>query len=365
MSDQNDLFAPPTPEELAAVKGIGQGSAAMRGTAKGVTFGLSPFVAGSVGAAGDAVKKMSVSDIVKDYIANRDEYKANDDLAEKAYPKTYGAGVLAGGFATAAVPGLNIAKIGSTGGRIGAAGLMGAASGFGNSNADLTKGEFGKAAFDTGVGTVTGGLMQPAIERVAAPAIGYAAQKAAPIASYLSEKAAPVTEAISNAAGPVLQKAGQVAGSIGKKALNVVTGVSEGVQSRYLDHPEAINNASSEGELGQKLANTLGQVRSDTGVLSNAAKQTLSSDRKAVPGFEISNAVDKLKKFNDPDAQKLAQKLESDYAGRIGTVSPEANPEYLNQDEMHQVKQTLQGLTDFRKPLPTADQAAARSASGK
>jgi hypothetical protein len=117
-----------------------------RGAAQGATLGFSDELVGAVGAGADALRKMSLSNLVSDYVARRDaERKANAE-AKKRSPIAYGAGQFGGSAATALVPGGAAAKL------IG----MGAAEGLGSSEADLTKGEVVNAALDTGKGASTG-----------------------------------------------------------------------------------------------------------------------------------------------------------------------------------------------------------------
>lgn len=311
----------------------GYGTSLLRGGAQGVTLGFADELAGAGGAALDAVKG-SDSDVVSNYIKNRDSYRANDAAAKAANPKTFLGGQIGGALATAAIPGLNIGAAETLGGRaLGAAGL-GAASALGGSKADLTQGQYGQAAKDTAIGGATGLALQPAIEGLVAPAAGY-----------------------------VAGKAGDLAGWAGKKALNTAFDVPEAVTSRYLANPNAVNSALSREGVAQKLADTLGDVRADTGPAQEAAMSTLSKARDA-SGMPVSDAVDILSKFNDPDAQAMVQKLQQGYAQRANGISPEADAGFLSESEMHDVKKTLQGLTDWKKPLATSDQAMARQASG-
>lgn len=345
-SQELAMFAPPTQAELSANSSSsseaapGYGESALRGFAQGASLRFADEIAGGAGALSDAAKQGSVSDLVANYIKNRDAYRAEDARAQAANPKTFEASQLGGGLATAFIPGLNIGKIASLGGRALAAGGLGAIAAIGNSKADLTQGDIGGAAKDAALGFGTGAVLQPAIEKVVAPAIG---------AAYSGAKG--------------------FAGSLGKKVLNAGFDVPEEVSSRYLANPEAVNNALPTEGVAQKIADTLGEVRSDTGAANEAALSTLSSDRPN-SGMSVRDAVDLLNKFGSGDsgAKQLAQRLNEEFiqrnsgAGLTGT--PEANAGFLNEEEMHEVKKTLQGLADWKSPLPTADQAGARLAAG-
>lgn len=83
------------------------------------------------------------------YRGARDSFRNTIDESKKVNPKTFIAGEIAGGIATSPLMGeATIPRM------IG----MGAAQGMGNSNADLTRGEYGQAAVDTGIGGGLGGV---------------------------------------------------------------------------------------------------------------------------------------------------------------------------------------------------------------
>lgn len=116
-----------------------------RGVLQGATLGFGDEIAGGLGAAGQAIKKLSLSDVVSDYVSNRDsERKANEEAKTRS-PIAYGTGQVGGAVASSLVaPGAGAAKIAA----------MGAAEGLGSSNADLTT---GKGAFDAALDTAKGG----------------------------------------------------------------------------------------------------------------------------------------------------------------------------------------------------------------
>lgn len=133
---------------------------AARGAAQGVTLNYSDEAAGAVAALLDAVKKRGTEDLPEDYRRERDESRALNTAAEKANPKSYMAGELGGGAATLLVPGA---------GEVTAAKLaaLGAMQGLGRSEADLTEGDLGGAALDTGKGAAVGLAMGKAGEAAA------------------------------------------------------------------------------------------------------------------------------------------------------------------------------------------------------
>jgi hypothetical protein len=97
----------------------------------------------------------SSRDLVEAYRRSRDEARKVDEAAQARTPEAYLGGELLGAFANP-LPGpgkgAGLAKIGRM--ALQGAGIGGLA-GLGNSKADLTKGEFGNAAIDTGI---SGGL---------------------------------------------------------------------------------------------------------------------------------------------------------------------------------------------------------------
>lgn len=87
------------------------------------------------------------------YTAGRDAERAANERAQEANPMTYLGGQVVGGVAGAAT-GAPLTAVGSV---VAGAGY-GAAASLGESEADLTRGEFRQAAEDTGKGALVGGL---------------------------------------------------------------------------------------------------------------------------------------------------------------------------------------------------------------
>lgn len=149
-------------EEMAAIEGGQPGmlESAARGGAQGISLGFADELVGAGGAALDSVKKLSTEDIVKDYISNRDKYRENDAAAKKANPWTYGLSEVGGGVATGLVPGLNIASGATKAARVAKAAGLGSVVGLGTSDADLTEGDVGGAAWDAAKGGTIGAVAQ-------------------------------------------------------------------------------------------------------------------------------------------------------------------------------------------------------------
>ncbi len=185
---------------------------------------------------------------------------------------------------------------------------------------------------------------------------GWADPTASGVAGFAAEVATdPLTYAplgaIAKGVGKAAEAGEGLIGAAGRKALSVGFDVPEAVSQRYLANPEAVRGAAELPEVGQKLADTLGQVRQKGLGLNEATKATLSSERLPVRGMEMRGALEKLSSIPDKEAAELAQKLEAQYLERSGGVSPQANPDYLTQSEMDEVRQVLQGAGDFRKAL--------------
>lgn len=128
------------------------------------TMGFADEAIGGLQALGDiATTDKQMSDYEKLYTTYRDVQRRKDKMAEKANPWTSRLGTGVGIGASMLVPGLNAANTVKT------AAAMGAASGLGSSEADLTKGEFKDAAKDVALGGVLGGATQAVL-----PAVGKA-----------------------------------------------------------------------------------------------------------------------------------------------------------------------------------------------
>lgn len=199
---EEDLFAPPTEEELAELDSLeegivdtemGAGEALMTGLGEGATLGLGPILAGATGAVGEAGGQLAdVLGITEDAELREqgfklpeddksrleriiDEYYKSRDIAIKQQEKAFEdqplatiAGSIAGGAAvpiggaakgaTAAKKALEAAKIGAT---------AGAATGFGSGKAKLLEGEVGEALKETATGATVGGVLGAGLSGVA------------------------------------------------------------------------------------------------------------------------------------------------------------------------------------------------------
>lgn len=143
------------PNEWTPVEAPGKLESFGRGALQGATLGYQDEIAGGLDYLRSGFEPGA-------YSKGRDEARAANDAARQANPVTYGAGDLAGGVATAFVPGLGIAKGATAAARIGKAALTGAAAGAGYSNAKdsdslLTDAAMG-GAMGAGLGVVGEGV---------------------------------------------------------------------------------------------------------------------------------------------------------------------------------------------------------------
>ncbi len=153
----------------------GVGEALAKGTGQGITGGFGDEINGAVqalgarflpesmGGGGDQAEKKGLLEL---YRQNRNTFREEDKLAEHDQGAAFTVGNIAGGAAlTPLLPGGSASGLRAL---VKTGALMGGANGLGTSGADLTKGEVGRAAFDTAVGAGVG---------AGAGAAGYGLQK--------------------------------------------------------------------------------------------------------------------------------------------------------------------------------------------
>lgn len=137
---------------------VSKTASALRGVAQGVTLGFADELTG--------LAESAISD--KTYRQARDESRAAYRAAQEANPITYGAGQLAGGVATALVPGagaLNLARLGTgIGAQVARGALSGAISGVGEAESApgkmMSLEDMGAAGLKGGAtGAIVGGIL--------------------------------------------------------------------------------------------------------------------------------------------------------------------------------------------------------------
>lgn len=170
----------PAPKSEAKKADISKAESFGRGAAQGATMGFGDELSGAIQAIGEKYPFLSplaiaahlssgrpLSELVARgtenaerpaadiYRENRDQARAVDEAAQKANPGAYLAGDVGGSLITAPlVPGGAAKTLPKA---IAAGMALGSVGGLGSSRADLTRGEYGQAAVDTGVGGVVGG----------------------------------------------------------------------------------------------------------------------------------------------------------------------------------------------------------------
>lgn len=141
-----------SPEDIQPANDMTDAEALVRGGVQGATAGFSDEIYGGLGAIASPVQVLGSDDkmgkLKQLYQQYRDLERQKNEIADKEHQKSYLAGNVIGG----------VAGLGKVGAGIKGAMALGAASGLGTSNADLTEGEFGRAAIDTGIGATVGGI---------------------------------------------------------------------------------------------------------------------------------------------------------------------------------------------------------------
>lgn len=268
--------------------------------------GLGALMGGSLGFADEAEggikalanapgNKKSLKELYQQY---REVARQKYDEAQKENPKSYLAGNLAGGVAT------GVATGGLGEGIAGAAGL-GALTGLGSSNADLTKGDIKGAAIDTGVGGVLGA-------------------GAGALANKVGSALAP--EALSQRAG-----AAAVRGLGGKVTpQNVAVGntvLNEGLLPIFGGAEK-----TAQGITG-KLGDIEGQVQQTLkGVSENTSLPGVISNKEPILDKVLGLADQSLAGFKSSDAPEVSQMINKD-ATYWGNELQKANgdPSKLNE----------------------------------
>lgn len=229
------------------------------GALQGASFGLADEVEGGLKAARDVMgDQYRYTDLLDRYRANRDTSRAAYEKARQDNPASYATGEIGGGVATAFVPGLgwmNAAKGAKAATVAGKAALGGSISGFGLSDADITKGDIAQSAEDTAVGAGAG-LLGQGIVSGASKAI----------------KAIP---------------------SLPKKMASVFLNTPEEITETYIKNPVGVRTAPKRFELAGEYEGVLDRLKGEVKEGSQASRDILSSEGAKIKGSEISGLLGK------------------------------------------------------------------------
>lgn len=192
--------------------------------------------------------------IARDYRTGRDDYRGQDWMAKRENPAAFLGGEVAGGIATAALPGgvpaKGLAKVAA----LGAA--TGAAAGLGSSEADLTQGDVSGAVKDTAIGGASG--------LVAAPVLYGASKLAAAGATRLGGARAAARTAARNAAEEVAPEMGKLEAAnfsstradFSKRSEEIAQEASDAIGEKFAFSPDQSTGSPSLALAKQKAWNS-------------------------------------------------------------------------------------------------------------
>lgn len=197
----------PRPQEQ-----ISEGVSGVRGALQGVLSDYADEALGAISAVPDFIGGENWGDA---YRRNRDEYRDLYKQSRDQNFKSYTAGQIGGGIVqSAALNKAGLLKAPSALGELAKqSALMGAVSGLGASEADLTRGEVGGALLDAGVGGVVGGTVGYVVPR-AGQALGAGLQKAGnalpgALKQFAAERALKAAGYINKDLKPVFRQRGR------------------------------------------------------------------------------------------------------------------------------------------------------------
>lgn len=161
--------------------------------------------------------------------------------------------------------------------------IQGGAVGFGNSDADLTKGEFGRAARDTGIGAVAGGALSvvPARATIGGLAGGWLARKDLERGDYGRAAAKIGTGALGGyLGGKVWDNRGRIFGNL--------MGVNDDAIRDYLANSKSIKANPTKAEIKDKIDLKVTGLRDAAETAEEQAVQA-----KGMRAVEVGDEIDK------------------------------------------------------------------------
>lgn len=255
--------APPTAEEMAAAEPSLGEAIGLHGL-QGATAGFSDELQGAMAAHPEslAAGPAGVSDAVTSYLVSRLTPKASRAAYDANYAAGKGKANTALADTSAAHPVASVlADVGGGALTLPASGLagavgMGTAMGLGHSEADLNKGEFGRAAFDTALSGLLGAGGYGAGKLIGAGA-GWIGDKAAGagqrlrdlVSSKAADEAAKVTNQAKGALGGATQDANRAIENLMRLA-----GDPQGMTAQQRAEMDYLDRSGVLSELKQKLA---------------------------------------------------------------------------------------------------------------
>lgn len=212
------------------------------------------------------------------YQLTRDTVRKDMDAARAAHPDKFAMGELGGAVASSFLPGLNVAKGATLQRTMAQMALQGGLMGLGDSRADLTKGELGRAAFDTTVGAglgAVGGAIGHGLEKGA----GWLADKAVDKGDVILKRAIEKARAIG--ADKAAEKTAQARSAAGRAAQDTykqLEHLRETGMMRALTDEERATAAKLTEELGQKAREKLLPSAAEKEATSAAYKEAASGE---------------------------------------------------------------------------------------
>lgn len=285
----------------------GWGEALGRGALQGATAGFGDEAWGALKALGD------IAEFKNTYTRNRDEVRANNEAAKNAHPNFYDTGEIGAGIGTMFIPGLGVAKGAKLLGAAGKMGALGAAAGLGGSDADLTSGDWRRAALDTAVGGVVGagaGALGQGLENgakwVGGKLVAGAAKRTAAAEARAAEQAA---EAVAKANQTLRSEAGRAAQEAYKPALEL----------RYANKLDTLS--PEKRVIAERLLSEYDAKAAEKLAAVEAAKQASSQALSAGLGGAEDAVAAKSAELLQPAAKRSAKELFRSYGEPLVTTA--------------------------------------------
>lgn len=288
---------------IEAGRDVTMTESALRGVAQGFTFGFADEIAGGW----DAL----TSD--KTYEQGRDESRAAFDAAQKANPKTYFAGELAGGLAVP-IPGAGAAKGATMAARLAKASLtgagMGAAYGLGSSEG-TTAGEMLRDTLTGGAFGLAGGTVGGAIGEGLNKIAGRAGRGVGQAVSDAEQAAARKAEQAYNSAHGAYRSGIQSA----SRDLEVLERIAQGSDDLAREAQDLLS-----GDAGQQLRELVGRGKLQT------APQRMAEAAQLKEAAELARAGMSPDAVSAAAQESLANPISTQIIPRVKTWANRAIP---------------------------------------